>query len=137
VQAYNRQRSSPDGRIEWLHASIAETAPFLHDRVTELRDWNDVKVLSVRIDRLRRWYRPGLLCIGDAAHAISPVGGVGINIAIQDAVAGANVLADPLRLGKIADYHLAAARRREFSTRFTQQIQTAIRKQSSGKGPLP
>lgn len=125
-------------RIQWLHDCIAEIAPFLRDRVTELRDWSDVKRLSVKIDRLRRWYRPGLLCIGDAAHAMSPVGGVGINLAIQDAVAGANLLADPLRSGELADYHLAAVqKRREFPTRVTQQIQAAIRKQSSGKGRLP
>ena len=127
-----------DERIEWLHDCIVEIAPFLRDRVTELRDWGDVKRLSVKIDRLRRWYRPGLLCIGDAAHAMSPVGGVGINLAIQDAVAGANLLAAPLRSGEVADFHLAAVQqRREFPTRVTQQIQTAIRKQSSGKGRLP
>ena len=76
-----------------FRASIAAIVPFLHDRVGELRDWNDIKLLTVLVDRLRRWYRPGLLCIGDAAHAMSPIGGVGINLAIQDAVAAANILA--------------------------------------------
>jgi 2-polyprenyl-6-methoxyphenol hydroxylase-like FAD-dependent oxidoreductase len=127
------------GRIEWLHDCIVENAPFLHDRVGELRDWKDIRILSVRIDRLRRWYRSGLLCIGDAAHAMSPVGGVGINLAIQDAVATANALAEPLRSGdEVPDYPLAGVqRRREFPTRVTQQIQTAIRNESSGKRPIP
>jgi 2-polyprenyl-6-methoxyphenol hydroxylase-like FAD-dependent oxidoreductase len=83
--------------IEVLRAGIVEVAPFLSDRVKELREWNNVKLLTVRADRLRQWYRPGLICIGDAAHAMSPVGGVGINLAIQDAVAAANILAEPLR----------------------------------------
>jgi hypothetical protein len=69
-------------------------APFLRDRVMELSDWSDVKLLTIRADSLRKWYRPGLVCIGDAAHAMSPVGGVGINLAIQDAVASANILVD-------------------------------------------
>ena len=71
-------------------------APFLRERVGELKDWNDIKLLSVAVDRLRQWSRAGLLCIGDSAHAMSPVGGVGINLAIQDAVAAANILARPL-----------------------------------------
>src|SRR5229473_8317836 len=85
--------------IEDFRASIVEIASFLRDRVEELRDWNDVKLLTVRVDRLEQWYRPGLLCIGDAAHAMSPVGGVGINLAVQDAVAAANILWEPLRAG--------------------------------------
>src|SRR5207245_8715840 len=76
---------------------LVELAPFLRDRVGELCDWSDIKLLTVRVDRVRQWYRPGLLCIGDAAHAMSPIGGVGINLAIQDAVAAANLLAAPLR----------------------------------------
>ena len=83
--------------IEDFRADIVELAPFLRDRVMELRDWSDLKVLTVRVDRMRQWHRPGLVCIGDAAHAMSPVGGVGINLAIQDAVAAANILAGPLR----------------------------------------
>ena len=83
--------------IEAFRETIAQIAPYLGDRVKELRDWEQIKMLSVQINRLRQWYRPGLLCIGDAAHAMSPAGGVGINLAIQDAVATANLLADPLR----------------------------------------
>ena len=77
--------------------SVAQLAPFAADRVGELQEWDTIKLLTVQVDRLPRWYRPGLLCIGDAAHAMSPVGGVGINLAIQDAVAAANILAAPLR----------------------------------------
>src|SRR5207237_3438370 len=99
---------------------IAELQPFLRNRVSELKDWNDVKLLTVKVDRLRRWYRPGLLCLGDAAHAMSPVGGVGINLAIQDAVAAANILALPLRTGAVGSKQLRAVqRRREFPTRVT------------------
>ena len=116
--------------IEDFRASIAEVAPFLCDRVTEVHDWNDVKLLTVRADRLRKWYRPGLLCIGDAAHAMSPVGGVGINLAIQDAVAAANLLAEPLRRGAVSGNHLAKIqRRRSFPTRLTQRMQAIIQKQ--------
>jgi 2-polyprenyl-6-methoxyphenol hydroxylase-like FAD-dependent oxidoreductase len=75
--------------------SVAQLAPFAADRVGELQEWDTIKLLTVQVDRLPRWYRPGLLCIGDAAHAMSPVGGVGINLAIQDAVAAANLLAAP------------------------------------------
>ena len=80
----------------------------LRDRVGELKSFDDVKLLTVAIDRLRQWHRPGLLCIGDAAHAMSPVGGVGINLAVQDAVAAANILAEPLRAGAVTREHLAA-----------------------------
>jgi len=119
--------------IEEFRAAIVQLAPFLHDRVTELSDWNDVKLLTVRVDCLRRWYRPGLLCIGDAAHAMSPVGGVGINLAIQDAVAAANVLAGPLREGTVSTADLAKIqRRREFPTRLTQRVQALIRQQVGG-----
>ena len=116
--------------IESLRADIAEIAPFLRNRLEELRDWNDIRLLTVRIDRLRQWYRPGLLCIGDAAHAMSPIGGVGINLAIQDAVAAANTLAGPLRNGCVGNDHLAAVqRRRAFATRVTQRFQMIIQKQ--------
>ena len=106
---------------------LAEIAPFMRDRVGELREWDDIKLLTVRVDRLRQWYRPGLLCIGDAAHAMSPVGGVGINLAIQDAVAAANLLAAPLRDGTatIADLQ-QVQRRREFPTRLTQRLQVLV-----------
>ena len=78
-----------------LRDEIATLIPFARDRVGELGDWSEIKLLTVRVDRLRRWYRPGLLCIGDAAHAMSPIGGVGINLAVQDAVAAANILGLP------------------------------------------
>jgi len=113
-----------------FRASVVEVAPFLRDRVAELRDWSEVKLLTVRADRLRKWHRPGLLCIGDAAHAMSPIGGVGINLAIQDAVAAANVLAEPLRKGTVSSDHLAKIqRRRSFPTRLTQRMQAIIQKQ--------
>jgi len=82
--------------LDAFREQVALAAPWMRDRTTELREWSDVSLLTVRVDRLLRWYRPGLLCIGDAAHAMSPVGGVGINLAIQDAVAAANLLAGPL-----------------------------------------
>jgi 2-polyprenyl-6-methoxyphenol hydroxylase-like FAD-dependent oxidoreductase len=106
---------------------VARLAPFLRDRVDELRQWDDVKLLTVRVDRLRQWYRPGLLCIGDAAHAMSPVGGVGINLAIQDAVAAANALAGPLQGGEVSVDHLRRVQeRREFPTRVTQRMQLMV-----------
>jgi 2-polyprenyl-6-methoxyphenol hydroxylase-like FAD-dependent oxidoreductase len=113
--------------IEKLREEIARLQPFLGDRVEELRDWNDVSLLTVKVDRLREWSRPGLLCIGDSAHAMSPVGGVGINLAIQDAVAAANILAAKIRAENFSDADLQAVqRRREFPTRATQKIQIAI-----------
>jgi len=119
--------------IEAFRANIVELAPFLRDRVEELRDWDDVKLLTVRVDRLRQWYRSGLLCIGDAAHAMSPVGGVGINLAIQDAVAAANILAAPLREGALSTADLARIqRRRGLPTRITQRVQALMRKQVGG-----
>lgn len=128
--------------IEQFRAGIVQLAPFLLDRVSELRDWNDVKVLTVKVDRLRQWYRPGLVCIGDAAHGMSPVGGVGINLAIQDAVAAANILVEPLREGTVSTRDLAKIqRRREFPTRITQRVQALIRRQVGGSlevcGPRP
>ncbi len=113
--------------LDAFRADIVAIAPFLHDRVQELRDWDDVKLLTVTVDRLEQWWRPGLLCIGDSAHAMSPIGGVGINLAVQDAVAAANILAAPLRDGTLADTHLAAVqRRRMLPTRLTQAVQVAI-----------
>ena len=99
--------------IDAFRGDIAEIAPFLTSRLGELKDWNDVRLLTVRIDRLRQWYRTGLLCIGDAAHAMSPVGGVAINLAIQDAVAAANILVGPLLTGRISR---SSSRRRLKST---------------------
>jgi 2-polyprenyl-6-methoxyphenol hydroxylase-like FAD-dependent oxidoreductase len=115
--------------LDSLRADIVEIAPFLHDRVGELRNREQLKLLSVRVDRLRQWYRPGLLCIGDAAHAMSPVGGVGINLAIQDAVAAANKLVEPLRKGVVTTDCLAGIqKRRMFPTRLTQRLQLLIQK---------
>jgi 2-polyprenyl-6-methoxyphenol hydroxylase-like FAD-dependent oxidoreductase len=99
-------------------------APYLGERVNELQDWDQLKLLTVQINRLRKWHRPGLLCIGDAAHAMSPAGGVGINLAIQDAVATANILAESLRDGQVTEAQLARVQqRREFPTRVTQALQ--------------
>src|SRR5271166_2956572 len=95
-----------------LREEIAHLAPYLRDRTAELADWSDVKLLSVAVDRLRVWHRPGLLCIGDAAHAMSPIGGVGINLAIQDAVATANILAPRLLQGAATEDDLQAVQRR-------------------------
>ena len=107
--------------------SLRQVAPYLDERVEEIHSWDLVKLLTVRLDRLRRWYQPGLLCIGDAAHAMSPVGGVGINLAIQDAVAAANILSRPLSNGNITDYSLALVqKRREFPVRVTQAFQAMI-----------
>jgi 2-polyprenyl-6-methoxyphenol hydroxylase-like FAD-dependent oxidoreductase len=107
--------------------SICQTVPFLGDRVHELTDWDQIKLLSVQINRLRQWHRPGLLCIGDAAHAMSPAGGVGINLAIQDAVAAANLLAEPLREKRVSRALLdRVQKRREFPVRVTQRLQRGI-----------
>lgn len=107
--------------------AVAQLAPFMADRVGELRDWEPIKLLTVQVDRLRQWSRSGLLCIGDAAHAMSPVGGVGINLAIQDAVATANLLTEPLREGRLATSDLQLVQqRREWPTRMTQRVQLAI-----------
>jgi 2-polyprenyl-6-methoxyphenol hydroxylase-like FAD-dependent oxidoreductase len=110
--------------IESFRKEIARIAPALADRVSELRDWNDVKLLTVKVDRLKKWYKPGVLCIGDAAHAMSPIGGVGINLAVQDAVAAANILAEPLAASLPIDGFLRKVQyRREFPTRVTQRVQ--------------
>jgi 2-polyprenyl-6-methoxyphenol hydroxylase-like FAD-dependent oxidoreductase len=113
--------------MESFRSDLAEIAPFLADRVGELKDWDQIKLLTVRVDRLEQWYRPGLLCIGDAAHAMSPIGGVGINLAIQDAIATANLLAEPLHRGvPTSDDLKRVQRRREFPTRVTQRFQIII-----------
>jgi 2-polyprenyl-6-methoxyphenol hydroxylase-like FAD-dependent oxidoreductase len=113
--------------IERFREEIAGMEPFLRDRVQELGDWSSVSVLTVKVDRLKKWWRPGLLCIGDAAHAMSPVGGVGINLAIQDAVAAANILSAPLKAGRVREGDLEAIQeRREFPTWATQKLQIAI-----------
>jgi 2-polyprenyl-6-methoxyphenol hydroxylase-like FAD-dependent oxidoreductase len=113
--------------LSYLQKQIGELVPFLRDRVGELRDWDDIKLLTVAVDRLRRWYRAGLLCIGDAAHAMSPVGGVGINLAIQDAVAAANILAPAFQQGHVHLKHLQQIQqRRELPTRIVQGVQIFV-----------
>lgn len=111
-----------------LQRELAETVPMLRDRVAELDDWSKIAMLDVRVDRLRRWHRYGLLCIGDAAHAMSPIGGIGINLAIQDAVATANVLAPVLRSGNAPgdDQLRRIQERRMFPTKVTQAFQTFV-----------
>jgi 2-polyprenyl-6-methoxyphenol hydroxylase-like FAD-dependent oxidoreductase len=113
--------------LQALRDDIVAVAPIMRDRVDALQDWDQVKLLTVIIDRLRQWYKPGLLCVGDAAHAMSPIGGVGINLAIQDAVATANILYPPLRTGRPDLSELARVqRRRTFPTKATQGLQVFI-----------
>ena len=115
--------------LQAFRDDLAGVAPFLRDRTSELHDWNDVKLLSVAVDRLQQWFRSGLLCIGDSAHAMSPIGGVGINLAIQDAVAAANALAKPLLRDAVTDDILGKIQqRREFPTRMTQRLQVFAHK---------
>lgn len=115
--------------IAALRARLAAVAPLPADRFDELADWDQVHLLKVRMDRLKQWWKPGVLCIGDAAHAMSPIGGVGVNLAIQDAIATANLLARPLREGKLAPAHLRAVqKRRSFPTKATQKIQLMMRR---------
>ena len=113
--------------LEKFRATVAQMSPLPRDRMNEIKSWDDVKLLTVGVDRLRRWYRPGLLCIGDAAHAMSPIGGVGINLAVQDAVAAANILAENLRRQTVTTEILKdVQQRREFPTRFTQRMQIIL-----------
>ena len=125
----------PKGGIDKVRAkglpafrdSVAVMSPFLRDRLDEIKSWDDVKLLTVAVDRLRQWHKPGLLCIGDAAYAMSPVGGVGINLAIQDAVAAANILAVPLQEGRVTSALLAAVQqRRTWSMRVIQWLQVQV-----------
>jgi 2-polyprenyl-6-methoxyphenol hydroxylase-like FAD-dependent oxidoreductase len=143
------------GSIEAVHArglqafreAVAKAAPFVGNRVSELRDWEQIKLLTVAVDRMPVWYRGGVLFIGDAAHAMSPIGGVGINLAIQDAVAASNIVAEPLAARCLEIDHLhAVQRRREFPTRITQGMQIfvqnrlitrALDESVSFKPPLP
>jgi len=124
----------PKGGIEAVKAEgidafrqrVVLMSPYLADRIGELKSFDDVKLLTVKVDRLRQWWRPGLICIGDSAHAMSPVGGVGVNIAVQDAVAAANRLAAPLRGGTVSDDDLRAIQeRRTLPVRLTQALQLA------------
>ena len=125
----------PKGGIERVKARgldafrqrVVNMSPYLADRVTELKTWDDIKLLSVAVDRLRQWWRPGLLCIGDAAHAMSPIGGVGVNLAIQDAVAAANRLAAPLKTRTVSIDDLQAVQdRRTLPVRLTQLLQLTM-----------
>jgi 2-polyprenyl-6-methoxyphenol hydroxylase-like FAD-dependent oxidoreductase len=120
--------------LEAFRQSVVALSPFLADRVGELRSWDDVKLLSVAVDRLRQWWRPGLICIGDAAHAMSPVGGVGVNLAVQDAVAAANRLAAPLKARTVSEGDLRAIEaRRTLPVRVTQAIQLAMQNRIIGR----
>jgi 2-polyprenyl-6-methoxyphenol hydroxylase-like FAD-dependent oxidoreductase len=113
--------------LDSFRDDVVSVAPFLKSRMNELTGWDDIKLLTVRVDRLRQWHRPGLLCIGDAAHAMSPIGGVGINLAIQDSVAAANILAGPLARGAVSLADLEQVqRRRELPARVTQAVQVWI-----------
>ena len=115
--------------LDAFRQEVASVSPLPADRLDEINSFDDVHLLSVRIDRLKRWWRPGLICIGDAAHAMSPIGGVGVNLAIQDAVAAANILARPLREATLTNDDLAAVEaRRLFPTRATQKLQLMMRR---------
>jgi 2-polyprenyl-6-methoxyphenol hydroxylase-like FAD-dependent oxidoreductase len=125
----------PKGGIAEIHAKgiehfrqlIIEIAPYFADRIHEVKSWDDVKLLSVAVDRLRRWYREGFLCIGDSAHAMSPVGGIGINLAVQDAVAAVNILAPEFLRGSVlTDLLRQVQDRRMFPTRATQWVQVMV-----------
>ncbi len=128
--------------LEHFRTQVRQLAPFAADRVGELQSWDAIKLLTVQVDRLRQWHRAGLLCIGDAAHAMSPIGGVGINLAIQDAVAAANVLTEPLHRGRVtADDLHRIQERREWPTKMTQRVQLfvqdrVIKRVLSGSDPL-
>ncbi|WP_438277602.1 FAD-dependent oxidoreductase [Nitrobacter sp.] len=130
--------------IEALRADVVALAPPLRSGIADVKSWDDVKLLTVAVNRLKRWTRPGLLCIGDAAHAMSPIGGVGVNIAVQDAVASANLLAAKLASdGAVSEDDLAAVqRRREFPMRMTQAMQVIVQTNivsaalKHGNGPL-
>jgi len=117
-----------------LHSEIVQLGPFLQDRITELDDWKKIRLLTVQINRLKKWCRDGLLCIGDNAHAMSPAGGVGINLALQDAVATANLLAVKLRDRPVTVEELSQVqKRREFPVRFIQALQVQIHKRINGR----
>ena len=119
--------------LEAFRGRVVQMSPYLADRIGELKSWDDIKLLSVTVDRLRKWWRPGLLCIGDAAHAMSPIGGVGINLAVQDAVAAANRLAGPLKTRTLSDNDLQAVQdRRTLAVRLTQMLQLVMQNRIIG-----
>ncbi|MBI5410794.1 MAG: FAD-dependent oxidoreductase [Nitrospirae bacterium] len=125
----NRKRG-----LDAFREDVAKLAPFSADRRGEIRNWDDVKLLTVQVDRLLHWYKPGLLCIGDAAHAMSPIGGVGVNLAVQDGVAAANLLAKPLREGTLTTEHLRQVQqRRLLPTKIIQGMQVMAQKQIVAK----
>jgi len=138
------------GKLDQLRAEglnefrkrITEIAPFTLGRTREVQSWDDIKLLTVKVDRLKRWYRDGLLCIGDSAHAMSPIGGVGINLAIQDAVATANLLCRPLSKGTCTETDLQKVQaRRMYPTIMTQALQVEMQKSFvksvlDSKGPV-
>ncbi len=127
---YGRVRSEG---LEAFKASIVRIVPDFADRVQELKDWDQIKLLTVAVDRLKTWARPGLVCIGDAAHAMSPIGGVGINLAIQDAVAAANALAGPLYDGTLGFNDLQKVQAvRGRPTRLMQAVQLLIQRRVIG-----
>lgn len=125
-----------------FQSSVGALLPFEAARAAQIAAWDQVALLTVKVDRLPRWAREGLLCIGDAAHAMSPIGGVGVNLAVQDAVAAANLLAGPLREGKVTLDHLQLVQaRRQFPTRLTQRLQlfmqnTIIKRALTATGPF-
>ncbi len=115
--------------LQAFRRDVGTLLPFAAERARDIMDWEQVKLLTVQVNRLTTWWRAGFLCIGDAAHAMSPVGGVGINLAVQDAVAAANILAAPLRKNQLSNDHLAAIqKRREWPANVTQRLQLAIQK---------
>ncbi|WP_081252707.1 FAD-dependent oxidoreductase [Mycobacterium avium] len=119
--------SPKGGSLEEFKERIVTAQPRLREHVNDLTSWDDTSELDVRVDRLETWWRTGLLCIGDAAHAMSPAGGVGINLAVADAVAAANILCAPLQQGRLTDRDLAKVqRRRELPTRIVQAVQVLM-----------
>jgi 2-polyprenyl-6-methoxyphenol hydroxylase-like FAD-dependent oxidoreductase len=134
VFAKGQAEALRDRGLEALREEVARIAPPVADAVSAIRSWDDLKLLTVSLDRLDRWHRPGLLVIGDAAHAMSPIGGVGINVAIQDAVAAANILAGPLARGGDVDALLGQVEaRRRLPVRLVQEFQNAAQKRIIGR----
>ena len=138
VIAKNHFEAIKSRGIVAFRAEVARLAPILSAHIDDLNDWDDVKLLTVAINRLTRWHLPGLLCIGDAAHAMSPVGGVGVNIAVQDAVATANLLAAKLQKGPVSERDLDTVRqRREFPMRATQAMQVMMQNTIISRALVP